>query len=158
MGYTHYWYLNPNGDEKNYSKAKRAIAKIIRSRKHSVSLGDGCGNRGSKPVIDGKIWFNGIEENSHETFCLFDKLADLENENENSYVSRNEKGYVFTFCKTAYKPYDVVVTACLIALRYYMGNDVRVNSDGEKKDWFAGLRLAKDALGLKKLHIPELNN
>jgi hypothetical protein len=53
----------------------------------------------------------------------------------------------FACCKTAYKPYDIVVTGCLIILTHYFGDVVRVSSDGEEHDWEDGRRLCQHVLG-----------
>jgi hypothetical protein len=44
----------------------------------------------------------------------------------------------FEFCKTAYKPYDAVVTAILIRAKSIYGSCVRISSDGEWHEWQAG--------------------
>jgi hypothetical protein len=44
----------------------------------------------------------------------------------------------FEFCKTAYKPYDAVVTAILIRAKSIYGSCVRISSDGEWSEWQAG--------------------
>jgi hypothetical protein len=44
----------------------------------------------------------------------------------------------FEFCKTAYKPYDAVVTAILIRAKTIYGSCVRISSDGEWSEWQAG--------------------
>jgi len=48
---------------------------------------------------------------------------------------------VFTFCKTAYKPYDAVVTAILLRAKYHYGELVSVRSDGTWDEWLAGREL-----------------
>jgi hypothetical protein len=44
----------------------------------------------------------------------------------------------FEFCKTAYKPYDAVVTAILIRAKTIYGSCVRISSDGDWHEWQAG--------------------
>ena len=39
----------------------------------------------------------------------------------------------FNFCKTARKPYDLLVCACLIAAKKELNYEV--HSDGKKEDW-----------------------
>lgn len=56
-------------------------------------------------------------------------------------------GRHFQFCKTAYKPYDVMVTAALIAAKHRFGGAVMVESDGEDKDWFDAQMLCQQVLG-----------
>ena len=54
---------------------------------------------------------------------------------------------IFDCTKTAYKPYDVLVTACLIIAAHYFGDQFRVSSDGESNDWEDGRRLCQSVLG-----------
>jgi hypothetical protein len=53
----------------------------------------------------------------------------------------------FACCKTAYKPYDILVTACLIIFTHYFGAEVQVSSDGESQDWEDARRLCQHVLG-----------
>ena len=54
---------------------------------------------------------------------------------------------VFSFCKTAFKPYDVTVCAALIAFKHRLGPDATVSSDGNDPDWEDGRMLATVACG-----------
>jgi hypothetical protein len=54
-----------------------------------------------------------------------------------------DKDKIFGFCKTAQKPYDVCVVACLILAKIHFGNDVKITSDGEVSDWEEGAKLVK---------------
>ena len=47
----------------------------------------------------------------------------------------------FDFTKTAYKPYDMVVTASLLLLKKELGEGVEITSDGELADWKSGVLL-----------------
>jgi hypothetical protein len=51
---------------------------------------------------------------------------------------RKDEPDFFEFCKTAYKPYDAVVTAILIRAKSIYGSCVRISSDGEWHEWQAG--------------------
>lgn len=79
-------------------------------------------------ISEENIIFNGVEDDGHETFVL-------------------SPGKGFSFCKTAYKPYDVVVTAILALADHY--NICSVSSDGNKDDWQAGVDLVFQATGIK---------
>jgi hypothetical protein len=130
MGFTRYWTFK-KGSEKNYQKALTEIRKIIIAKKSILAGGDGEG----APEIRGKISFNGKgDEDSHESFFL--ALGLKENED-------------FNFCKTAQKPYDVVVSACLCVLAYRLGTGIEVSVDGDYEDWVAGAKLATKVLGIK---------
>lgn len=62
------------------------------------------------------------------------------------YEVPNEKGLFFDCCKTAYRPYDLAVTAVLIALKHHFPK-CQVSSDGEDKDWLDGKFLCNNLLG-----------
>ena len=93
-------------------------------------LSDGTGDRGTKPVTTGGITFNGFVDDAHETFSLPAKANQMSD---------------FEFCKTAQKPYDVVVVASLARLSEVAG--ITVSSDGSAEDWEHGVKLASKVLG-----------
>ena len=52
------------------------------------------------------------------------------------------------FCKTARKPYDVVVCAALLAIKHHQGDNVEIHSDGEFDDeWQPAYQLYRKATG-----------
>ncbi len=111
-------------------------------------MGDG----GTQPEFgDDVIMFNGVGDDSHETFDLHRKRK-LEKWQSKGDLGRN-------FCKTAHKPYDRVVTACLCYLSTVtrredptthepiIGSEaLHVSSDGHGNDFLSGLDLARAAL------------
>ena len=57
-------------------------------------------------------------------------------------------GKVFSCCKTAYKPYDLAVTAVLVAAVHHFGKDAFiVSSDGDMEHWFEGVALCQALFG-----------
>jgi len=80
----------------------------------------------------GGLQVNGKGGNGHEEFTLREHYNQL------------EPG----FCKTARKPYDIVVTACLLILYYRLGDLIDISSDGDTDDWVNGRALAKQVLKL----------
>jgi hypothetical protein len=54
---------------------------------------------------------------------------------------------IFEFCKTAYKPYDAVVTAVLIRAKEIYGTVVEIYSDGNWDEWRAGRDLYERVFG-----------
>ena len=81
----------------------------------------------------GGIGLNGKGDNAHEEFTM------------REHFTENEPN----FCKTARKPYDVVVTACLAVLKYRLGEFFNVSSDGRSDDWTNGVELARKVLRRK---------
>ena len=86
----------------------------------------------SAPVLtNDTIWFNGIEDDGHETFTIdFNKLTD------------------FAYCKTARKPYDVPVCMCLLIIKAHFGKNFDLSSDGFgrgiDRNWNEPIRLVKE--------------
>lgn len=155
MGYTHYWDFKriPRGkaDQVNssYKFAIEQCQLIIQSYNAELKKQDDKHpNRLSGYSVHtvvgkyGGIKVNGTGELSHEDFCLRER-----------YKQNLEKDY-WGFCKTARKPYDTVVVACLIILKHHLNDLLVVSSDGDSKDWFQGLKLAKQVTGIKTLKIP----
>ena len=128
MGYTHYWEFNGSHTPEQLSSAIAACNKIVRKTK--VRLGDWAGGRKGPDLRKDLCRFNGYGDDAHETFSLSPETA-----------------MGFQFCKTAYKPYDLVVVACLVALKHHLGGAVNVTSDGENYDWEEGVALCNEVLG-----------
>jgi hypothetical protein len=156
MGYTHYWtFKAPNKIqgrqieiENKYQLAVRQCQRIVKAYnktkkeedpKHPDRLSGYSAHTKMNDYLG--LEFNGTKELAHETFCLRD------------HWSKNE---AFNFCKTASKPYDVVVVACLITLHHYLGDELlEVSSDGDASDWQDGLKLAKEVTKIKSLKVPD---
>jgi hypothetical protein len=83
---------------------------------------------------------NGLGSGSYESFCIprFGKKYE--------WSEPNKKGNYFSFCKTAYRPYDLVVTAMLVALKHHFPQ-CGVSSDGEMKDWMDGMLTCQKLFG-----------
>lgn len=152
MGYTHYWRCtkarqgNAKTAETTYQKAIRQCQRVARSYnaelkaenpKHPARLSGYTVH--CKVGTYGGLNINGAKELAHEDFCF------REHWNENAD---------FEFCKTARKPYDTVVTACLIIMKHYMGDLIEISSDGDVSEWDDGLELAKRVTKIKNLSVP----
>ena len=126
MGYSHYW--QPEEDTKeftfsgeNWQKIKDALLKIVRQAdSQGIDLELGMDRE--------VIWINGVDE-SHENFVITKSISG------------------FSFCKTARKPYDSVVTALLI-YAHSIAPSLEISSDGETEDWYEGKYLLESALNL----------
>jgi hypothetical protein len=89
-------------------------------------------------VIDSRIC-NG--DCSHETFEFKRKYKPPK------WQEPDKNGLFFDFCKTAFKPYDLAVTAALIIIKHHLGSSVIVRSDGGYPQWFDALLLCQMELG-----------
>jgi len=127
-GYSHYFNWNAPPDEARLRACIADMERIVAAAGRLVAGLDGSG----APIVEPlKIEFNGRGESAHETFLFPGKGG-------------------FNFCKTQYKPYDAVVTACLIAARdYFPPSTLTIASDGkwDEGDWADGARLYAKALG-----------
>lgn len=126
MGYTHYW-TTPTFFTPEFLSDVRLIlahAPCPLAREY---------NEPSEPplVADDFIAFNGVGSDGHETFYL---------DSSNG------------FCKTEHKPYDIVVVAILALAAHHKICQPR--SDGDSKNWQAGVVLASNATGLN-IQIPD---
>lgn len=94
-------------------------------------------------------WYAGAEieartcggDCSHETFYIERVLQPTD------YLKPDDGGRYFNCCKTAFKPYDVAVTAALIILRRHLGDEIEITSDGEDQHFFDGKMICQMALG-----------
>ena len=145
MGYTHY-FEHTAVTEEVWGKILtdcRKLKKKLPSRSLSAGgyckdqelvIGDGGGEKklrvfGSKK----QIIFNGFpDEMAHETFSLFRDGSDG-----------------FEFCKTARKPYDLLVCACLVVYHYHSQETVKLGSDGDMEDWAPAIDFVSNVLGPK---------
>ena len=125
MGYTHYWRTKNSTDTswKKFTSTCRKLYKNLPAttetaggfyKNDPIEIADGLGE--NKPIFNNvMVYFNGKGELGHETFMI----KRIPNQNSD-------------FCKTARKPYDLLVVACLIAA--YQILDYRFCSDGFYND------------------------
>jgi hypothetical protein len=132
MGYTHYWQMKP-ANQTAFNKAVAKANKVLKARKGILAGGDGTG---SLVIKKDEVCFNGRDEDAHETCYITNGGADF-----------TLDGSGFTFCKTACKPYDVVVVAVLAIFSHELGSAFEVSSDGEHDDWNDGVKLACQVTG-----------
>ena len=106
--------------------------------------------------ITKSVWFAGAEletrscggDCSHETFTLEQKYANTVTRWDGSTYTKelNKNGRYFDFCKTAYKPYDLAVTVCLVIANHHLCKDIIISSDGEMSNWEEAMQLCQHFL------------
>lgn len=138
MGYTHHWTQARSFVADEWAEVAADVGALLAYAETTtgVALANAMGDAGTRPAIAGRhVAFNGAANNSHETFTI------------TRIRRRAWKGATpgYDSCKTARKPYDIVVTACLCYLSSVTGTHT-VTSDGHAGDFQAGLELAKAAL------------
>ncbi len=129
MGYTHYWRAKNGGlfTPEEWKKITDDVQKLIAASDVPLLFEEDSNEPPS--ITDDLIRFNGKLHDGHETFWF---QRDLEH---------------FQFCKTAAKPYDKVVVACLAVALQHAPDKIRVSSDGDERDWKEGLDWASAVLG-----------
>lgn len=136
MGYTHYWSKTRKFTQPEWTAIKKAAQAIIDET--PVEL---CWefDREEKPVEISvtKIRFNGLGDDGHETF-YFTRSVPPEPE-----YRKGEGDFQFT--KTARKPYDDAVVACLIAFQDIAPDAFTWSSDGWLHEHGDGLDLFNKA-------------
>jgi hypothetical protein len=150
-GYTHYWEWHAHPDPKALAACIADMSRVIEARRSILT--DGQSRTGAGAVfLEEQVFgdagarvpavvFNGIGDDAHEAFGF--PLAPFTSDDSS-----------FQFVKTAYKPYDEVVTACLIVARDYFSPEVvTISSDGDWSDWKAGAALYERVLG-RDAHDP----
>jgi len=131
MGYTHYWRQQRDFTDNEWQDLTARVTMALKALPDRTETAGGyhagdplkiCGGMGEgEPVIDGeRIWFNGDEsaDLDHETFNL-EKVKDSS----------------FDFCKTARKPYDLLVTVVLVLADMGAPGALHVSSDGDAEEW-----------------------
>lgn len=104
----------------------------------------------SEGAVDGS-WHAGVTLNtrtcggdcSYESFVL-SRVVPAERRER---PILDDAGRYFDCCKTAFRPYDVLVTAALLILKHHLGDAVHVSSDGEDQHWADAKALCRAELG-----------
>jgi len=148
MGYTHYTYrpVKNSGSAYFYGKLALDAKKLCDyANANGIRIRNGAGE-GEPEFTESHFSINGDASHyvegrdlAHETFYW----AGIP---EQSEWRKGESDY-FSFCKTAYKPYDAVVTAILIRAKTIYGDCVRISSDGDWQEWQAGREMYETVFG-----------
>ncbi len=93
-------------------------------------------------------WFAGatLRSRTCDGSCAHETFRIEQHRKPQKWGTPGDDGW-FAFCKTAYKPYDILVTACLIIVRQHFPEIFSVSSDGEQRDWEDAMRLCQHVLG-----------
>lgn len=119
MGYTHY-FPHKTVTQEVWDKIMQDCIHLRRAalpKNIEIGYWDGTGTI-SGEFGTNRIAFNGVGSDSHESFVL-----------------NREAQEDFSFCKTARKPYDLLVCACLLAYKFHSPKTIKISSDGDREDW-----------------------
>lgn len=143
MGYTHYMRMKRDGPQEKWTEAVMAARKVIEASPVALDV----------RFSDTAIYADAVEE-PHETLVVLTTLAHQDEQAHQRGLIPDDE--FFLFCKTARKPYDVVVTAAYATLQEIGGPEcVLVSSDGESDEWEAGVGLASRVLD-RQIPVPAM--
>ncbi len=140
MGYTHYWKAEkprPFTQEEWRDIKTKFGALVAHLPETTKTAGGFFADSPLAVIVQGDpevIWFEGWgkrekEDLSHETFVLEKSPGE------------------FQCCKTARKPYDLLVCATLIMIHGNAPGVLDISSDGDAGDWKPALEYVRSVLG-----------
>jgi hypothetical protein len=139
MGYTVYFEISPVLDAEKFETFSEQVKQILGEAKVlGIKIVNGMGGVNTKPIVDKElISFNGEKEDSHETLFI-QRVEDSSREKSDRLV--------FNFCKTARKPYDLIVKATLVMLKHNFPESI-IEVDGTISDFDAAIKLCEKLFG-----------
>ena len=140
MGYTHYWYKVRELSHDDFDSFVRDFNKVLPNFRSLLDQSGDCPLEISKDFV----YFNGIEEQAHETFH-FERV--IEKRDFEQFENNETKTHLFDFTKTAQKPYDIAVCSALIIAKKHFGSDIHISSDGDNDEWTESKALCQKILG-----------
>ena len=176
MGYTHYWNRPVVIVPETYAHIVRDVQKLVEACQEVGIALAGWDGTGDPEIGPRTIAFNGVEQCHHANQDLgiawpADDATGVQSDrdtvgtwfagallatrqcggdcsHETFAFNQNESDDPsdFRFCKTAYKPYDLAVTAALIVIKHYVPA-VSVRSDGGSSQWDDARMLCTMVLG-----------
>lgn len=156
MGYTHYWYRPPTLEQAPFARFVRDVATLIRHLP-ATALDEYHG--GVAPLVIRGPMGDSVPQLTSELVALNGDAA-TDCDHETFYVERvmkpdawntgDAQERYFACCKTAAKPYDLLVCAALLAFRHHFPQ-ARVASDGGGFEWAAGVALYQSVFSQRAL-------
>lgn len=115
MGYAHCWEQKVAADPAQWAAITSDFQRLLA---HSPVPIVQDSDDSTPPIVDEhEVFFNGAGADGYETMALY------------------RAGSGFYSCKTARKPYDLLVTALLILVRHHAPGVCSISSDGNAADW-----------------------
>ena len=140
MGYTHYWYQKRDFTGEEWKQIKLASLAVSLISTHGADSPPitirGWDGTGKAQFTNDEITFNGDRDNAenHETFRL-ERVRPTSGLQPMSTKEKWEAEDYFAFCKTAQKPYDILVCAVLLIAKHVAPTAIDYSSDGGEEEW-----------------------
>lgn len=117
-----------------FSDDAKKIVETAAQLDIAITVGD---TRYREMIYPGYISINGVGDDAGEPF----------------FLNRRKLAYEYRI-NTDFKPYDAVVCAILFAAKDHLKSRIRVESDGDWKQWQEGLQIYKAAVGRTPSDLP----
>jgi len=82
-----------------------------------------------------------------DDFHIIGKIAYYNPNGTPVYYEERLVGKAFNFCKTAFRPYDIAVTAFLVIAKHHLGDEIVVRTDGEHQHWEDAFTICQNVFG-----------
>lgn len=118
---------------------KNGIQRVLAALPKDVVVAGALGI-GDAVAAGNLIAFNGAVPRAGESFHVWRVIDDPSRE-----IKRY--GLYHSYCKTGGLPYDLAVTAALLVLKHYLGDQIVIVSDGGNAEWDAAKALCYKTFG-----------
>ena len=146
MGYTHYWRQYDGFNSNKWDQIVDHSRSLRAAAYPTAKLAD-------IEMSDFQISFNGVAPQNHETFTLGRAMPPPNMPHASNYP--NPKEHFFSFCKTAQKPYDLMVMCVLLVANDLEPDVITYATDGAESDWQPAVDLVKKVCDLDVSFNPE---
>lgn len=119
--------------------------------KINIEIGDAMGDGGMPTFDNNEICFNGVGDDSHETFRIRRDHSYLSQDPKDDWAKYEKEKWekdkeIFDFTKTNHKPYDLLVTAVMLLYKHHFKTKVRISGDGGIEGFEEGAKLVNKTL------------
>lgn len=142
MGYTHYYRLATDFTDEQWSQTVHDVNRVYKALP-TISRSSGGYHTDQPLIIRGGFGVGKPEINEDMIFFNGDQATGMDHETCN--VTRHATK--FDFCKTARKPYDLLVQATYLVCAYH-NPAFRISSDGDREEWQEAIRLTESVLSI----------
>jgi hypothetical protein len=175
MGYTHSWISEFQGNPNAFARIRADFEKLILPLKVLGCLIAGPDGTGVPDITGTYIHFNGVRHCGHGTVdgpwglsatalsrgiglstatplidtplamsFVIGRRCDGQCWHDDFWLSKDGGS---GSCKTAFKPYDLAVTAALLIAKHHWGEKITIASSGEEAEWSDARQVCQLVLG-----------
>lgn len=141
MSYTHSWYRPPVLDYSDMVAISSDFEMVVRELPASTAIVEIPEHKAGRYDIAFRGRYGSVED------FVFAEQSTARVIDEGRARDPAMVGKSFEYCKTGRLPYDLAVCSCLVVAKRYLGESVRVETDGGMKDWAAVFEICERVLG-----------